>query len=203
MAGAVTGVGFNGLARRLSTSARHVFLNPALVAAVSAVLLVSLALRGYQLIPLAAYGVLAAGSVPLAAIDLVERRLPTKIIVVMVAALAALIAIHAAIGSDVQPGLRALAGAAVLGGFFLIVALVSGQLGAGDVRLAAVLGVALAWHSWSALLIGTVLGLVIGAVAGLVAIVVLRRSRHSHLPLGPALIAGALATIMFVGPGPA
>ncbi|GGK93640.1 prepilin peptidase [Mangrovihabitans endophyticus] len=98
---------------------------------------------------------------------------------------------------------RALAAAVLTGGGYLAVAVASGgRLGLGDVKLAAVLGWLLGSVSWSALGLG--LGLA-HAINGSVAVTVLtarRAGRDHRLPLGPALLTGALVALLVCGPAP-
>jgi leader peptidase (prepilin peptidase) / N-methyltransferase len=69
-------------------------------------------------------------------------------------------------------------------------------LGAADVRLAGLLGLALAWQGWDTLLVGAVLGLCYGALTGATMILLRRACRHTLIPLGPALIAGAFTALL-------
>jgi leader peptidase (prepilin peptidase)/N-methyltransferase len=70
--------------------------------------------------------------------------------------------------------LRAAVGMIGLPATYLTVALLSrGGLGAGDIRLAALVGLALAWRSWTALTTGTLMAFGYACAAGLIAITVL------------------------------
>jgi leader peptidase (prepilin peptidase) / N-methyltransferase len=125
--------------------------------------------------------VLVAG-LPLCAIDLAVHRLP-DLIVLPATALAAL--------SAWSPD--ALAGGAVLAtGYAVLAVLPRSGLGFGDVKLAGLLGVALAALGWSPLVLGTVYAFVLGGVAALVLLATRRVDRDTHLPFGPAMLAGAL-----------
>lgn len=200
-AGGTAGASLAFAARRLSTGENLRLAHPVMFALLAAAGCAALAARGYDEIALVLYCVLVVGAVPLVVIDLAEHRLPTRIVAPLYVLLLALIVTDAALRADPSSAMRALAGSAALLVFFLAVALASGQLGAGDVRLAAVLGLVLAWHSWTALLVGTISGLLIAATIGLVSILVLRRSRHTRMALGPALIIGALAALLLGAPG--
>jgi leader peptidase (prepilin peptidase)/N-methyltransferase len=146
---------------------------------------------------LAAYACLAAASIPLAAIDLIDHRLPSALLLPLYPVLAGLFGLAALLAHNDAPLLRALLGMAALFAFYLVVALLGrGRLGAGDVRLGGVLGMALAWRGWTTLAAGTVLGLLYAALAGAILIILRRASRHTLLPFGPALIAGALTALL-------
>lgn len=143
-----------------------------------------------------AYSWLAAISVPLAAIDLTTQRLPTRLILPSYPALIVLFALSAGIARDVTPLFRALAGMAVLLAFYFALYCIPGkQLGAGDVRLAGLLGLALGWSGWNALLLGTFLGWLLAALMRLILRAIGRVASDTPLPLGPFLTVGAFAVV--------
>jgi leader peptidase (prepilin peptidase)/N-methyltransferase len=72
-------------------------------------------------------------------------------------------------------------------------------MGMGDVKLAGVLGMGLAWLGWSEWLVGAFLAFLLGAVVGLGLMLLRRASRRSAIPFGPFMVAGALLGIL-VGP---
>ncbi|MBB5157471.1 prepilin peptidase [Saccharopolyspora phatthalungensis] len=148
-------------------------------------------------VELLAYSALAAVCVPLAAIDLVEQRMPTKLLLPAYPALALLFALAAVIDHDAAAMVRSLLGMASLFVFYLVIALVAtGSMGAADVLLAGLLGLALAWRGWTILAAGAILGLFYGALVGAVLIALRRASRHTPIPFGPALIAGAFTALL-------
>jgi leader peptidase (prepilin peptidase)/N-methyltransferase len=153
---------------------------------------------GYQF-DLLPYSVLAVIGVALGLIDLIEQRLPSVLIfsgVVLVGALLATSAILHSKGSDL---LRALAGMAMLATFYLVLALVSrGGLGAGDVKLGGLLGLALGWLSWSALVTGTLLGWFAAGLTWLILRMIRRKLWGSVVPMGPFLVLGTLVTIILM-----
>ncbi|MEC3974919.1 prepilin peptidase [Amycolatopsis sp. H20-H5] len=150
----------------------------------------------FDLLP---YSVLAAVGVTLGWIDLIEQRLPTVLVYSGVALVGALLVTSAILYSRGPDFLRALAGMAIIAVFYLALALASGGgLGAGDVKLGGLLGLALGWLSWSALVTATVLGWFTAGLVWLILRVTQRRSRDSLLPMGPFLLLGALLTITVV-----
>lgn len=172
-------------------------LQPAILAALTAAVFAGLAARGEpDVLVFLADAALVTACIPLAVIDLAEQRLPTWLVLPLYPALLILITVHSLVQGEPAHLLRAGAGMGALFVFYLAIAVLTGQLGAGDVRLSGVLGLVLAWHSWTALVLGTLLGLLAAAAAGLVAIVVLRRPRSHRLPLGTSLTAGALAALL-------
>jgi leader peptidase (prepilin peptidase)/N-methyltransferase len=139
---------------------------------------------------LAAWLVVALAALPLAVIDLACLRLPDLLVVP-----AGLVVLGLVVAFGPAP--RAVLAAATLGGAYLVLALLPRSgLGYGDVKLAAVLGLALGWLGWRWVLIGAVLPY---AFAGPVAIVLLatrKLRRDSALPFGPYLLAGALVAAL-------
>jgi leader peptidase (prepilin peptidase)/N-methyltransferase len=135
--------------------------------------------------------------VPLAAIDLIEKRMPSRLLVPAYPGLIVLFGLAAAVQHNVAAMLRSLAGMAILFGFYLVIALAArSALGAADIRLAGLLGLALDWQSWDVLFAGAVLGLFYGGLTGAAVIVLRRASRRTLIPLGPALIAGAFTALL-------
>ena len=67
-----------------------------------------------------------------------------------------------------------------------------GGIGAGDVRMAALIGCVLGWDSWSAVICGTFLAF---ATAGVVMIAAKSVGR-SAIPFGPPMVAGAFFALL-------
>lgn len=148
----------------------------------------------FDLLP---YSVLGAVGVALGVIDVLERRLPSGLVYPGIVGVGALLAASAVLHSRCPDLLRALAAMAVLAAFYLVLALASdGGLGAGDVKLGGLLGLALGWTSWSALLVGVFLGWSLAAVARLALRLTRRIGRDSTMPLGPFLLAGAFVGVL-------
>jgi leader peptidase (prepilin peptidase)/N-methyltransferase len=127
---------------------------------------------------------LAAVGVPLAAADLAQQRLPNALTGLGCPLLLAAVLLTA--GESQIPGIvaRAAIGGLTLGGFYLLTWLAfPSALGAGDVKLAAGLGVALGPVSWLALPLGALLG----AVGSILHAAVFRGS-HRAVPHGPAML---------------
>ena len=141
---------------------------------------------------LPAYLYLAAIAVALALIDLDVRRLPDAIVLPSYPVVAALLLAASAAEGDWAAALRAAVGALALYAFYFVLAVARpGGMGFGDVKLAGVLGMALAWHGWAALAVGAFAGFLLGGVMGLALIAVRRAGRRSHVPFGPFMLAGA------------
>lgn len=148
---------------------------------------------------LAAYLAAGVAGVLLAAIDLACLRLPDLIVgatsgtVLLLLGSAAAVSGTAAAAQDL---LRALAAGLLLSGGYLVLALVPGaSMGLGDVKLCALLGLLLGWLSWGAVLLGAALPHLINGPVALALLLTGRAGRRTALPLGPALLAGALLAI--------
>ena len=145
---------------------------------------------------LAALACLVLAAVPLAFIDVAVHRLPDPLTAAAFAGTLALLAAATLAGR--QPGhlARAAIGAAVLAGFYLALCLIRpGEMGLGDAKIAASIGLVLGWTSWQALLTGTFAGLALAAVYGSVQMARNRAVRTSQLPLAPFILLGTLAVL--------
>ncbi|WP_053382444.1 prepilin peptidase [Leucobacter celer] len=141
---------------------------------------------------LTAYLILAAASVSLTLIDLGSFRLPNRILLPAYTAFAALTATAAIAAADPEPLARALIGSLALALFYSVLRVLSrGSLGNGDVKLAGLLGMPLAWGGWEELVIGGCSGIFLGGSAAFILVTVGGRHRDIELPLGPWMIFGA------------
>ena len=175
----------------------HRLINAVALGLITAVLFGLLAWRVGVRPELVAYSGLATACVPLSAIDVIEKRMPCRLLVPAYPGLIVLFGVAAAVEHNAAAMLRSLAGMAILFTFYLIIGLAShGALGAADIRLAGLLGLALAWPGWNTFVSGAALGLLYGGLTGAALIVLRRASRHTLIPLGPALIAGAFTALL-------
>lgn len=143
-----------------------------------------------------AYLYLAAIGVALALIDLDVHRLPDVIVLPSFLALAALLLV----AGNLHALLRALEGGAALFVFFYAIAVVAkGAMGLGDVKLAGVLGGAMAYLSWGTLLTGAFLSFLLGSVVGVLLMSVGKAGRKTAIPFGPFMIIGAMAAVLGAG----
>lgn len=197
--GAVVGAALSWPARRLLGQGRqdHPLAATVTLTTSTAIVFGLLAWRIDTYPELLAYSGLAAVSVPLAAIDLIEQRMPGRLLLPAYPVLAVSFGLVALVEHNGAATLRSLAGMAILFLFYLAIAVVAqGSLGAADVRLAGLLGLALAWRDWTTLIGGTILGLLYASLAGVILIALRRASRRTPIPFGPAMIAGAFTAIL-------
>lgn len=149
---------------------------------------------------LPAYLYLAGAGVVLTVIDLRERRLPNAIVLPSYLIVGVLLVAPAVLAGQWPQYWRAWAGALILFCLYLGLALISPSgMGLGDVKLAGVLGLALGWQGWPALVSGSLLAFGFGAGTGIVLIATGRACRKTALPFGPFMLAGALAGLVIAG----
>jgi leader peptidase (prepilin peptidase)/N-methyltransferase len=167
-------------------------VRPPWVEGATAVLCGLAALRPAPYWELPAFLLLSVAGVLLAVVDVRHQLLPDRVVLPATGLVAALFAL-AAVGTGEEGDLvRALLGALLLFGAYLLLALLApGQLGMGDVKLAALLGLPLAWAGWPVLVLGALAGFVVQAVAALLLLAARRITLRGSLPFGPAMLAGA------------
>ena len=161
-----------------------------LATAITLALVVARASSGWELAALAWLTLIA---MPLALIDIAAHRLPNRLTAAAFAGILALLTVAALTGH--QPGrlARAAAAAAALAGFYLVLCLIRpGEMGLGDAKLAASIGLVLGWTSWQVLITGTFAGFALAALYGGARIIARRATRTTQLPLGPFMLVGAL-----------
>lgn len=140
---------------------------------------------------------LAVITVALVAIDLEHRRLPDALTLPAYPVLAVAIAVHAGMEHEWWIVVRALIGAAIVGGvYFALWFAYPKGMGFGDVKAAGMLGLALGAVGWGAVAVGAIAGPLIGGVAGVAVMIRTRRTRGVAIPYGPWLIAGAWLGIL-------
>jgi leader peptidase (prepilin peptidase)/N-methyltransferase len=135
----------------------------------------------------------------LAAIDLACLRLPEALVLPGIGgSVVAFACVAAGTGAWGALG-RAVLGGLALGAVYLVLALLpGGQLGGGDVTLAALLGIYLGWLGWPLVALGGLLPFLVNAPFAVALLVARRVGRRTDLPFGPAMLAGAYLAV--VGP---
>jgi leader peptidase (prepilin peptidase)/N-methyltransferase len=153
-----------------------------------------------RLLALVAFLWLAGVSVALAVIDLEHHRLPNAIVLPSYAVGGALLAASSILVGDWSAIVRAAIGLASLFAFYLIAALsYPGGMGFGDVKLAGVLGLYLAWLGWGEFAVGAFAAFLLGGVFAVVLLVTRRVERTGGIPFGPWMLAGAWVGIFAGG----
>jgi len=140
------------------------------------------------------WSVLAILGVLLAAIDARTSWLPLQLTRTAWLAMAVATVLAASLGGGVGVAVRALAGAAIAGGLYLLIWLLShGGFGFGDVRFAPLLGGAAAADAWTLLWWTLLLGTVAGGLMGLLR---LAQGRRGAFPYAPSMLVGAYAACL-------
>ncbi len=149
---------------------------------------------------LPAYLYLAAVGLALALIDLDCKRLPDALTLPSYPVAAVLLGLAALLGSDSGDFVKALlGGAAMFAVYFGLAFAYPAGMGFGDVKLAGVLGMYIAWLGWGSWAVGLFLGFFLGGVFGIALIAVKRGGRKTAVPFGPFMLLGALIAVL-VGP---
>ena len=140
-----------------------------------------------------AHGALLGVGGWLIVIDVRSHRLPNRIVLPTLAVLIVLVVIDAVVMGESGASVRALLGMLVLGGFYALLRLISRSgMGGGDVKLAAVIGLVLAWHGWQALVIGAASAFVLASLYALALILLRRADGATRIAFGPWMIVGAV-----------
>ncbi len=138
----------------------------------------------------------------LAVIDLRTRLLPRIIVLPATAYLLTALALVSLVAGESQDMIRALIGlVAARTLFWLMWKIHAAGMGFGDVRLAALIGLALGYLGWSQLFIGVYAGFLLLGLPGF-AYALIKRDRgylRVAIPFGPFMLAGSLVGIV-VGP---
>lgn len=133
---------------------------------------------------------------PPAAFDGLTGRLPRAQVLATYPSTMA-VTVTAAIWTNPGTLVNAALGATVFGALFLLLACL-GQLGAGDVRLAPVLGAHLGCAGMLTVLGGASAAFILGALTTAVLAAARRLGPDRRVPFGPALLGGAVAALMIV-----
>jgi leader peptidase (prepilin peptidase) / N-methyltransferase len=140
--------------------------------------------------------------VPLAAIDASVRRLPDVLTGAAFAGTAALLLAAAAYSGRWPDLARASAGAGVVAGLFLILAVARpGSAGLGDAKLGLSIGALAGWLGWGVLVSALFAGFLLAACYGLWLIGFRKASLRSSVPFGPFLLAGCVAAVLLASAG--
>ncbi|MET4158735.1 prepilin peptidase [Agromyces sp. PvR057] len=188
-----TGVAFAGIAAWVAFGGSSTGATDAGAPATGATLV-------HSLLDLAIMLVLAGVSIALALIDLDTKRLPNVIVLWAAILLGGLVVAASLVAGDPMAIGRALLGGVGLFSLYLLLAIASrGGLGMGDVKLAGVLGLVLAYFGWAELAVGAFAAFLLGGLAGLVLLVTRRAGRRTAIPFGPWMLLGAWVGIVFGG----
>jgi leader peptidase (prepilin peptidase)/N-methyltransferase len=149
---------------------------------------------------LLAHLVMVAVTAILMVTDLDHFRIPNRILYPGTLAAFLTLVLGAAVEGDGASLLRGTTGGAIYFGLLLavFVAARGDGFGFGDVKLAALLGLFTAYHSFRLLAWGLIITAVLGAIPAFV-LLAMGRGRKAAIPYGPPLILGTWAAIIFSG----
>ncbi|MBA8793005.1 leader peptidase (prepilin peptidase)/N-methyltransferase [Friedmanniella endophytica] len=146
---------------------------------------------------LVGFGLLAVGLAALVLVDVVEQRLPDRLVgATAVGVLVPLLVAAAVEGRWPRLGVAALTAVVITAGYFALAWVRPDDLGLGDVKLAGVLGLALGWLSPAVAVLGVLAGFGCGAVAAVVLLATRRVGRRGHFAFGPCMVAGAALAVL-------
>ncbi|EYT82697.1 peptidase A24 [Streptomyces sp. Tu 6176] len=172
-----------------------------LVEALTAILFLAEALRFGWSEALPAELVFTAGLLALAACDAEQFLLPRRLVYPTLWLTAAcLLAAAAATGQWHRLGVTAACGVGAFAVFFALHGVRPAWLGFGDVRLAGLLGTGLGWLGPWYLVFALLAGSAAGLLVGVVLMAAGRATRHTRLPFGVFLAAGAIAALLVGAP---
>jgi leader peptidase (prepilin peptidase)/N-methyltransferase len=147
---------------------------------------------------LPAFLLVGALGVAMTYVDIREHRLPDWLTFPAFGGAALALGIAASLEGDWASYGRAWAGAGVSVAFYLLLVLLRpSDLGLGDVKLAAVIGLLLGWIGWPVLVFGIFSAFVVGALLGLLLIVAGRAGRRSAIPFGPPMLLGMVLAVVW------
>jgi leader peptidase (prepilin peptidase)/N-methyltransferase len=138
---------------------------------------------------------LAAFGLAAVLVDAVVQRLPDALTWPCLAGVLALCCGQAAVSGSLTTAARTVLAGTAVAGFFLILALVA-DVGLGDVKFAACLGVVLGYISWNAAAAGIAAGFCLAGFYAAVALATRRTRLSARLALGPPLMAGAFLVLV-------
>ncbi|WP_412162453.1 prepilin peptidase [Curtobacterium flaccumfaciens] len=151
-----------------------------------------------QVVVLVALLYLMAISVALTLIDIATHTLPNAIVYPSGIVLAVLLVVASAADGDWSALGRAAIGALGSGALYLGLALaVPGGMGLGDVKLAVVLGLVLAYLGWGPLAVGAFGAFLVGGTVAIALLLAGRARWRGGLPFGPSMLVGAWLGIVF------
>lgn len=163
-----------------------------LVEAATAALFVLVVLRFGVTVAVPVYAYLAATGLALALIDIDVRRLPDAIVLPSYPVVAVGLALASwGAGDWGTLGRAGLGGLALLTFYGVLFLVYPKGMGLGDVKLSGLLGAALAWVGWGALVVGAFAAFLTGGLVSLALLATGRARRGTAIPFGPWMLIGA------------
>lgn len=146
----------------------------------------------------AAYLYIGAVSVLLFFIDLQYRRLPNAIVYPSFAIVASLLLLPAIADSQWDQYLKAWIAAVVVGFVYLVLALIiPGGIGIGDIKLSAVLGLALGFLGFGAVVLSFFAAFVSFSLVAIGLVIIGTAGLRTRIPFGPFMILGGVFALIW------
>jgi len=140
--------------------------------------------------------VAVVGGIWLAVVDLRVRRLPAVAVLMITAAAGVLLGLAACVDGEKARLLAVVAGAVGMRLAYRVNQAVVGGMGAGDLRMAYLLGGVGGWAGWPGWMAAAVLPFALSALAGGLLLVLGHRRRNEPVPFGPAIVIGMIAALL-------
>jgi leader peptidase (prepilin peptidase)/N-methyltransferase len=157
-----------------------------------------LALRVGMDAVLPAYLAVTAAGTAISIVDLREKRIPNRMLIVAAPVVALLLVVGLLSTGEPSRLLAVLVGAAALFALYFVIALVApAAMGMGDVKLAAVLGGALGAAGLTGWLVGLLAAFLVGGIVAVIALVAGRVGWRGSIPFGPWMVVGAVIGLCF------
>lgn len=129
-------------------------------------------------------------------VDLRCRRLPDALVLPGAAICAINVTMLAALDHDPHRLIRTAIGTVAVSTGLLILAVVTGSLGLGDVKTSMWLSILCGWQGTTTLVVAVTAPFIIQALASTILLCIGRVNRHAVLPFGPAIILAGLAALV-------
>jgi leader peptidase (prepilin peptidase)/N-methyltransferase len=184
---------------RCRNCATHISARYPLVEVTTGVLFVAFGIKIGIHADLPAYLYIAAVGIALAMIDIDLLRLPDILTLPSYPVGLILLGVAAWVDDAPHAFLRAVIGMAALAAFYGAVWLVyPAGMGFGDVKLAGVVGLYLAWLGWGQLAVGAFAAFLVGGIVSIALVIFKDSGRKTKVPFGPFMLIGLLIGI-FLG----
>ena len=147
---------------------------------------------------LPAFLAVSAAGTAVAIVDLREKRIPNRMLLVATPVVVVLLAAGLLLRGEPERLLGVLAGAAAMFALYFLIALIApAAMGMGDVKLAALLGGALGAAGLTGWLVGLLAAFLIGGIVAVVALIAGRVGWRGSIPFGPWMVAGTVVGLCF------
>lgn len=146
---------------------------------------------------LAAILYLIATSIALFVIDIREKLLPDSIVIPSYFVAATLLVATKLLEGEPAGIIWIFVGAIISFGFYLLLALISGGIGGGDIKLAGVLGIYLGFFGIGHVILGVIGAFILGGFYAVGLVIFRGAKRKSEVPFGPWMLVSTFLSLLF------